>query len=450
MKKIIILIGLTMSLNAFSKDCISQSELNQISKHFSQFKNLANADYCDDDSQTWHLLKTIMFMRETTFNNQMKNSSDELFSGRFASDWYQYFIGRIDDISVQTSCPKGVGAYVYGFGGKTMYVCPMMLTNNFSALDRASVFMHEARHIDGYPHSTCSQGARKGIQGACDDAISDGGSYAVTVETYAQLAKYAHGIHPALKAYSMASAVTYADEAFETPVKVHRKTELLVMNNNKNLFALDSQTLSLKELGQAPFIGKIIPRAQHLILFPEDKNQNARYLFSKNEGEISQSPGELVSIYNSLPPAEKANLLDVHIGGQWSAKIYSQKITFSCDPKSSATSDLTLGQETAQNLIYPQGYNRTAKGTYLMATSGNVLEIGCSDRTMKPFIRASTYKMDRPYVQVHRLEPYIVALDKNGELYLINNQSSTPLKTSQNGQIVQLAPRQSFEFMDAP
>ena len=74
--------------------------------------------------------------------------------------------------------------------------------------------MHEARHIDGYPHITCSKGPRKGLQGACDNRITDTGSYDVTVETYAQMAEYSPNLHPALRAYSKASAVIYADEAF--------------------------------------------------------------------------------------------------------------------------------------------------------------------------------------------------------------------------------------------
>ncbi len=72
-----------------------------------------------------------MFMRKTAFAVSMPTSADELFSGRFASDWYGYFTGRITSFEVQTSCPKGVIAYVYFFG-TAMYVCPTALTPKFT------------------------------------------------------------------------------------------------------------------------------------------------------------------------------------------------------------------------------------------------------------------------------------------------------------------------------
>src|SRR5687768_2576294 len=84
-----------------SADCISQSEMTEIASHFKQFDNLKNAEYCLDDSPTARLLAGIMFMRKTAFAPQMPNSADELFSGQFSTDWYQYFIGRINAFEVQ-------------------------------------------------------------------------------------------------------------------------------------------------------------------------------------------------------------------------------------------------------------------------------------------------------------------------------------------------------------
>ncbi|NJM09714.1 MAG: hypothetical protein HC883_02110, partial [Bdellovibrionaceae bacterium] len=129
-------------LSAFAQsapNCISQAEMTAISSHFRQFEPLKGAEYCLDESPTSRLLAGIMFMRKTAFAPSMPNSSDDLFSGKFSGDWYQYFIGRIDAFEVQSSCPKGVIAYVYFFG-TSMYVCPMALTPNYTSLDLASVF----------------------------------------------------------------------------------------------------------------------------------------------------------------------------------------------------------------------------------------------------------------------------------------------------------------------
>ncbi|MDG0816256.1 hypothetical protein [Bdellovibrio svalbardensis] len=449
MKILLVALGLflgSIGSSAFAGDCVSQKEMAEIASNFSQFKKLSGKEYCYDGSQTSNLIATIMYMRKTAFAQDMKPSSDELFSGRFAQSWYNYFIGRINDLNVQSSCPKGVGAYVYGFGN-TMYVCPMMLTDSFSSLDRASVFMHEARHIDGYPHITCSRGARKNLQGACDSRISDGGSYAVTVETYAQLAKYATDLHPALRAYAMASAVTYADEAFETPTRVNRQENLLLMAESRDLYLMDiGNAFRMKSQGQTPALGHIVPRAQHMILFPDDKSQTARYLFTKNAGEISQAAGDAVVEYNSKSPEERSRLVDLHIAAQWNAKIYTDRVTLACDPRSPSTSDLSFNGATPVGILYINGYTRTADINYVMTSTGTVYEFGCQNG--RALLRPSSVKMDQKYKRIHKVGNTMMALTQDGYLYQINGSQASPVKTDIDGQIHEIAPRQSYQFLD--
>ena len=428
-------------------NCVSKAELQEIAGHFNQFRNIANNDFCYDGSQQSNLLQAIMFMRHTQYPSTMPKSSDELFSGKFASNWYNYFIGRIDESNIQSSCPKGVIAYVYSFGGKTMYVCPMGLTDIFSSLDRASVFMHEARHIDGFPHTTCSRGPRKGLNGACDDQISDGGSYAVTVETYAQLGQYAQDIHPALKAYSKASAVIYADEAFEIPVKINRTKQLLVVTQNRDFYAMDLSTRKTTKLGQLSSSGKIVKRAEHMILFPSDRNLKAQYVFANNEGEIAQSPGELITEYNGQTPAERANLVDLHISAQWTARVYKNKIRFACDPNSPVTKDLDIPSGmNAANLVYPMGYARDMYSVNLVMDNNSVYDIGCNNKS--PFIRASSTKFDQNYTRIYKIDNEVFGLTANGKLYAINGTSSTVI-AADLGAIAEIAPRATFEFFES-
>ncbi|WP_413944004.1 hypothetical protein [Bdellovibrio sp. HCB-162] len=451
MKRLVLLLSFIVGFTgstALAADCVSKAEMTEIASHFTQFRDLARKDFCFDGSQTSNLIATIMFMRKTAFEADMPKSSDELFSGRFSQSWYNYFIGRIDDLDVQSSCPKGVGAYVYGFGN-TMYICPMMLTDAFSALDRASVFMHEARHIDGYPHTTCSRGARKGLQGACDVRISDGGSYAVTVETYAQLAKYATDLHPALKAYSLASAVTYADEAFETPARVDRQDELLLMSNTKGFFSLDvTKSNRVETLGDTPALGHIVSRAQHLILFPEDKNLPAEYLFTKNEGKISQAAGEAAIEYNSQTPAQRAELVDLHIGAQWMAKVYADKVKFTCDPRAATVNELPMNGAKAVGILYVNGYDRTSRLNYLMADDGNVYEFGCTE-SFRPFLRASSMKLDKNFKRIHKVGNIVVGLTYDGHLFQIDGTKTIAIQTAIDGQIYEIAPRQSYGFFNS-
>lgn len=443
---VILLLSLTSS--AFAADCISAEEMTEISSHFTQFKNLSGKEFCYDGSQTSNLLATMMFMRKTAFEGDMRKSTDDLFSGRFSSDWYNYFIGRIEDMEVESSCPPGVGAFVYAFGGKTMYVCPMMLTDSFSALDRASVFMHEARHIDGFPHTTCSHGARKNMSGACDESIAEGGSYAVTVETYAQLAKYATDLHPALKAYSLASAVTYADETFETPTHVDRVAELLIMDKNKNFHALDiNGSGEAKALGQSPALGHIVSRGQHLILFPDDKTLPAKYVFAKNEGDLGQEAGDIPIRYNAQSPEKRAELLDVHIGAQWTAEVYSDKISFVCGRRSTTNNEVSLNGKKALGILYVNGYDRASRTNYLATEDGSVIEFGCTE-SGSTFARASSLSIDKKFKRVQKVDKTLVGLTHDGHLFRIEGTTTTPIKTAVDGQIHEISPRQSIGFME--
>ena len=434
------------SSTAPSTECVPKSEMQTIAQHFTQFADLAKADYCNDESPNWYLVSSIMYMRKTQFSPNMPVSKDELFTGRFANDWYGYFIGRINDLSIVNDCPKGVIAYVYMFGN-TMYVCPAALTKSFSSLDRASVMMHEARHIDGFPHITCSKGARQGLQGACDTKIADGGSYAVTVETYAQLAKYAEGIHPAMRAYAKSSAVIYADEAFENQVKISRSEKLVLLTSGLDFHSMDVSTGSLKQLGKASAPGKIVKRGQHMIIFPTDKTLKAQYVFANNEGEISQSPSDFITEYNAGTPDQKANLVDLHIGAQWSARVYKNKVTFVCDPRSPATTDIALpAGQTAANLVYPNGYAREVYTAQLAPESGDTFDLSCANKQAS--LKPSALRLDQKYSRVYKANGQVFGVAQ-GRLFKIEGQRSTPVQTAVDGQIIEIVPVQSFDFFDS-
>lgn len=427
-------------------ECVPQSEMAAIARDFPQFRNLAGADYCLDGSQTANLIDSLMFMRKTRFDNIMPNSPDELFTGRFAKDWYGYFEKRITDINIQGSCAKGVGAFVYMWGS-TMYVCPMLLSANFTSLDRASVMMHEARHIDGYPHVTCRRGPRQGLQGACDNRISDGGSYAVSVETYAQIARYAPDVHPALRAYAKSSAITYADEAFDTTVRIDRDPKFVLLTKDNAFVSLDAaRGFTTAQLGAAPELGRIVMRAQHMILFPEDKANPARYVFARGEGEIAQQAGDVAADYNAQSAADRAKWVDVHMSAQWVARVLSDRVRFQCDPRSDATRDVALNSERPKTLIYPNGYDRGATSVQLQMESGKVFDVTCERGA--GVVRPSSLTLDRVYKRLYRSGAETLGLGDDGKIYRVVNGQSSPVTTPFDGRIHDLAPSSGYSFFD--
>lgn len=429
-----------------AEECVSQAEMREIAQHFTQFGELAEkSEYCIDESPTGRLVSGIMFMRKTKFAPQMPASADELFSGKFSGNWYDYFIGRITDFEVQTSCDKGVVAFVYFFG-TSMYVCPIALTPNFTSLDLASVFMHEARHIDGFPHVTCTRGPRQGLSGACDSLMSEGGSYAVSVETFAQIGKYATDLHPALRAYAKSSAVVYADEAFEVPVRIDRENRLLVLTSDRKFHVLNTTTGDVTdELGQSPALGKIAMRAHYMILYPEDRNLNSRYLFANNEGEIKQEGGEMAAEYNTLAASERANWVDVHIAAQWNVKVLRDKLTFACDPRSPTKVDVPTNGEVPASIVYPNGYDRAADTAQIVMESGKVFDFGCASR--RAFLRPSTIALDQPYKRIHKVGTDVIGLNKEGKLFRISGPTSTPI-AAQLSAVNEIAPNQTYKFFE--
>ncbi len=436
--------SLLFTVAAQAADCVPQSEMREIAKSFPQFSNLANGDYCFDGGEDSHLIAGIVFMRKTRFQDPMDRSDDELFSGKFAPSWWNYFIGRINRFEVDNGCPKGVIAYVYAFGGRTMYACSAALTDQFTALDLASVFMHEARHLDGFPHMMCTHGPRQGLSGACDNRIADGGSYAVTVETYAQLSRYAQDIHPALKAYARSASVIYADEAFEQEVRITRAARFLVMTKDRGMHTLNLDG-TRQQVGSSPELGHIVMRGQHMILFPENANSKARFMFARSEGEIASTAGNQADEYNALSPVERLNMVDVHIGAQWNARVYKNKVFFDCDPRSPNSQQIALN-EIPVGLVYPSGYDRAAKQAQLMTVTGKVYDLGCNGKTA--FLTPSSTTLDQVYKSIYKVGGLTLGLTAEGSLREITGSTSRPfsLGAGLDGQVHEIMPNQSVGF----
>jgi hypothetical protein len=199
-------------------------------------------------------------------------------------------------------------------------------------------------------------------------------------------------------------------------------------------------------LGQAPALGRISMRAQHMVLFPEDKAQPSKYVFARNEGDIQQTAGDLAAEYNSLTPQQRGDWVDVHIAAQWSAKVKKNAITVGCDPRSDSTTDLNTNGETPLSLVYPNGYDREFSSAHLVMQSGKVFEVGCASG--RAFLRASSLTFDQPYRRIYKAGGDVVGLTQDGRLFRINGATSTPLQTGLDGRVYELAPNQSIGFLD--
>ncbi|MGZ3692275.1 MAG: hypothetical protein ACXVAX_12275, partial [Pseudobdellovibrio sp.] len=143
-----------------------------------------------------------------------------------------------------------------------------------------------------------------------------------------------------------------------------------------------------------------------------------------------------------------ADLVDLHIGAQWSARVYKNKVTFVCDPTSAATTDIALpAGATAANLVYPNGYARDVYTVQLATQSGAVLDLSCANRQAS--IKASNTRFDQAYNRVYKANGQVFGLAADGKLYKIDADRSTPLPLgSVDGSIIEIVPQQTFEFFE--
>lgn len=397
--------------------CISAQDMTEIAKSFKQYQNLSGKEYCFDGSQLSYLLAGLNYIRKLEFVEPQVKSQDELFSGKFAQNWFGYFTTRIKTIAIEQNCPQGAIAYVMGFfHNNTMHVCPIGLTDSFTPMDLASVFMHEARHIDGFPHVMCSEGPRAGLSGACDKRISDGGSYAVTVETYSQLGQYGKNINPAYRAIAQASALIYGAESFQQPVKINTEEAFLALTEDKKIFKIEpSLDKEAVQVGETAALGHIIKNKPGLLILPQDKNQKITRIYPTGETQA-------ISVeYNDDTVANRSNVVDYYFAWTWNARIEKNKVTFFCDKRERPTlkSDVALNGE-ALSIVYPEGYSPANNFAYLMTTQG-VVKIGCTGS--KGEVSAANVTIDSDIKRIHKAQGTTLALTQTGELLNMNNRS---------------------------
>ncbi|MFN3696213.1 MAG: hypothetical protein ACK4VO_02135 [Pseudobdellovibrio sp.] len=400
--------------------CISAADMTEIANYFKQFKNLAGQEYCHDESQTSYLLAGLNYIRKVQFSESMVNSPDELFTGKFAKDWFGYFTKRINKIQIESNCPTGVIAFVYaGFmADSTMHACPMALTNAFTALDLASVFLHEARHLDGFPHVVCAEGPRAGLQGACDKKISDGGSYAVTVETYTQLGQYGKDIHPAFRAIAQASALIYGAEAFQQKVKINTEEAFLALTSDKKIYKIDSTLSKAPQImGSTVDLGHFIKSKMGLVIMPTDKTKQMVRVFPTGETQ------SMANEYNTSIVSDRQNVVDYYFAWTWNARIEKNKVRFFCDKREKPTQSTDVSfpsQVEAQSIVYPEGYTPNQNFAYV-ATSQGLYKFSCESG--KGQIVAAQNTIDSDIKRIHRANNVILALTKTGEVLNLSNQA---------------------------
>jgi len=245
--------------------------------------------------------------------------------------------------------------------------------------------------------------------------------------------------------------VTYADEAFETPVKIDRKPGLILLAQNQGFYHLSQTTggsFATEKLGQAPSLGRLTLRAQQLILYPSDLAQDAAYVFPHDEGPIAQQAGEQARLYNELSPEARAQVVDTFIAAQWWARIFKERVEFACDYRSDSLTSVALPEgKTALGFIFPDGYSRAARSVLVSFSDGSLYEAVCQSSTQAQ-LNDIGKKYDVPLKRVYKDGGVVIGVDAAGSLYQVINGQPQALATSGVGPVFEIAPFETFSFFD--
>ena len=301
-----VLVLSSITASAASAGCISQQDLSEIASSFSQFDRFlsSQSEYCEKDlgDQWYGIAKSLVILKNLQPDEPTSNADDAFtYKAISEKDWWAYFTNRANKFTIQSQCQQYVVAYVSPFFGRgNINLCPLFFEQPVTS--QASVMMHEVRHFDGHRHVTCSQGNEKGNSGACDDEITNKGSYAISVQTLVGMAR-SEGVDSQEKPVVEAEAVYMAFNKFNRVPKV-RLENSLILSSDQGEVASYNLNGQIETIGQLPEPSVVLNSANNLTIYPTDASSEAYRKDNKLFVQM-ENPGLYAKHYNSETPSER-------------------------------------------------------------------------------------------------------------------------------------------------
>ncbi|MEE2207461.1 hypothetical protein PRA72_25270 [Klebsiella pneumoniae] len=316
------LLSIFFSIHAFSADindseCISPELMKYSFEHYTIYSEddygevthrYSDIDYCNQDAFA-ALLKGIDFLRKTK-DKKIKKKYETIAKKEGVIQFFNKRVNTIILLQPDTSlCADNTAAFVPPSETKNgkIYICDSI--KSMPSLFVASVILHEARHIDGFPHIKCTHGyyASSELE-ACDSNFKKQGAYAIQL---GYLYQVYHG--------------EYTDEIRNEVRKliiqltVNNFNALLPGVRKGGLLLDDDDTLSFydgaNETLLASFKDKVatmIPDKTYPVIFFKNGNLT-KYDFTRKWEIIN---GDTTETYKKLTQSERNSLLDVFISSK--------------------------------------------------------------------------------------------------------------------------------------
>lgn len=397
-KNTILLIATFMTLGSLSSvyanDCIAAADMEEISMSFKQFDRFMTGKrkYCaeDIDGRWFDIAKSLVLLKNASPDEPRLDSDDAMtFKAISEKDWWSYFTNRASSFTIDDNCRTGVVAYVYPFIRGDINLCGLFFELTISS--QASTLMHEVRHFDGYRHVTCTQGNEDGQRGACDERITDRGSYAISLQTLVGLARSEQT--PSEEKGSLeAEAVYMAFNKFNRVPKVDIENTVILSNTKGEIYrwSIDGDAELVKTLREPAVIKT---SSSNLTFFPLDPAVDAYRMDGALVSEV-ENPGLYAKFYNEESVRDRARYSSISYFGTGGLLKGDQIVTY-CDTESGElyTTDLSANYERI--ILLPESDSDTDQDSYLLSANGELVKYECRSNNSDQIKLASTpLKMD--------------------------------------------------------
>ena len=276
-----------VSLSAEAENlCLEKSDVEEISQHFHQFKELLEDDkklcFNEFDEEQIDLLKlahSVITLKNLRVNGQSRRSvSDELQVKAIGkTNWWTYFKERASSFEINpVRCKYSSGSIAYVFGDKRdgiIYLCPIYF--KLDILEQVETLLHEVRHFDGHSHVECSHGRFQYRGKQCDTSIQQKGSYAVTIQALVSFSQLKN-INHAQKYLLESLVVGRTLNNFNKKLKVKVTDYAYLANKAGEVYRTDVSSLKKIEFVtklDAPSM--VFSNGTHFTLIPLDRSLEA-------------------------------------------------------------------------------------------------------------------------------------------------------------------------------
>ncbi len=373
--------------NYFDKNetCLQTSDIKAIQGHFTQFKKYTTSgksEVCKDDlGEKWfEIVRSTLAMQRLSVTDQLQRDQDDDLTLRpiTEKDWWSYFTNRANSFVVEPSYCKtneNIVAYVQPWGGRDrINLCPRFFTMDTPS--QIEVLMHEVRHFDGHSHVTCTQGNENGSSGACDQRITSGGSYAVSVQTNVELS-FVDQLSYADRVLAESDAVYSINNKFNSLPTTKSTDFIYAANADGEIWRMPKGNEAKAELVTTlKDAANIYGNGSQFTVFPVDTNVDA-YRTSRTFTTRASAIGAYANMYNASSAAERTEYGAINYYGVGAIVKNNELHTF-CGEQASTLSAKSFDQGVIQTLATLKD-DKGEDHMYILSSTGDLYDFKCND-----------------------------------------------------------------------